>query len=38
VTNSYSFLPDTEQNRAQLTVPIPAGFTQVAKFPPTEHH
>ncbi len=38
VTDSYGFLPNTEQNRAQLTVPIPAGFTHVAKFPPTRHH
>ncbi|HJP75141.1 MAG TPA: hypothetical protein VJ914_12780 [Pseudonocardiaceae bacterium] len=37
VTTSFSFLPNTEQNRAQLTVPIPAGFTQVSTFPPTKH-
>ena len=37
VTTAFSFLPDTEQNRAQLTVPIPAGFTQVPEFPPTRH-
>lgn len=40
VIETFSFLPNTEQNRARLTVPIPAGFTQVTSFPqpPTRHH